>query len=314
MSNYKLPPVRKDSQPMSAMALAQQIDWGLRERNMPEVWKRSAGAGVLVIVLDTGVPQHKDLPDPVFTANFTNSRSKFDRNSHQTHCAGIIAAKNDNDGVVGWAHEADLAHIKVLGDNGSGMTTWIQRGIQQAVKLWRARRNDYVGCIISMSLGGGFDQDQENAIIEANEAEILVVAATGNSGFQGGQSTVDHPGASKHTLGVAAYRRDGEIARFSSGGPEVDIAMPGEEILSTVPGNQYQVMSGTSMATPAAAGLLACMLSSRPNDYSIRNLDGLREFIKQHAEDRGGLGKDSRFGFGVPSATDLVRDPEYWMF
>lgn len=315
MSYFRLPPVRIDSQPMNATALSQQIDWGLRERNMPEIWKRSAGAGVLVIVLDTGVPQHVDLPKPVFTADFTGSVSPYDRNSHQTHCSGIIAAKNDKDGVVGWAHEADLAHIKVLGDQGSGMTTWIERGIQQSTKLWRARRHDYVGCIISMSLGGRFDQEQEEAIVEANEAGILVVAAVGNSGFrEGGRSTVDHPGASRNTIGVAAYRRDGKIARFSSGGPEVDIAMPGEEILSTVPGNKYQVMSGTSMATPAAAGLLACILASRPHDAGLRELMGMRAFLKKHAEDRGELGKDNRFGFGVPSAEDLVRDPEYWFF
>jgi subtilisin len=90
--------------------------------------------------------------------------------------------------------------------------------------------------------------------------------------------------------------------------------MPGEEILSTVPGNKYQVMSGTSMATPAAAGLLACALSSRPNDEEIRTIEGMREFLKNHAEDRGQLGKDNRFGFGVPIAEDLVRDQEYWFF
>jgi len=111
-----------------------------------------------------------------------------------------------------------------------------------------------------------------------------------------------------------AYRNDGKIARFSSGGPEVDIAMPGEEILSTVPGNRYQVMSGTSMATPAAAGLVACILASRPEDNSIRNVAGMRSFLQQHAEDRGDAGQDDRFGFGVPKAEELIRDPEYWCF
>ena len=314
MSNFQLPPVRRDSSPMNASALAQQIDWGLRERSMPEIWKRSAGEGVLVIILDTGVPDHKDLPKPLFTYNFTNSRSKFDSNAHQTHCAGIVAAMNNDDGVVGWAPKATLAHIKVLGDRGNGQSNWISRGIETAIEQWTQRKSDFAGCIISMSLGGSFDEGQENALEAANEAGIVVIAAAGNSGFRGGQSTVDHPGASKHTIGVAAYRRDGNIAKFSSGGPEVDIAMPGEEILSTVPGNKYQVMSGTSMATPAAAGLIACVLGSRPHDSSIRNAAGLREFLRSHAEDRGELGKDNRFGFGVPTVEDLVRDPEYWFF
>jgi len=314
MNEFQLPPVRLDSAPMNAMALSQQTDWGLKEHGMPELWKRSAGEGVLVFVLDTGVPQHSDLPEPVFTANFTTDRSQYDRNAHQTHCAGIIAAKNDDGGVVGWAPQADLAHIKVLSDRGSGASTWIARGIRTATREWQQRRQDYVGCIISMSLGGGFDPHQEEAIVEANAQGIVVIAAAGNSGYRNGRSTVDHPGASKHTLGVAAYRNDGKIARFSSGGPEVDIAMPGEEILSTVPGNKYQVMSGTSMATPAAAGLLACVLASRPLDSGIRNTAGMREFLKTRVTDRGDQGKDNRFGFGVPIGKELIRDPEYWMF
>jgi subtilisin family serine protease len=314
MNEYKLPPVRLDSPPMKMHALSQQIDWGLRERSMPEIWERSAGEGVLVFILDTGVPEHIDLPDPLFTENFTNESSRYDHDGHHTHCAGIVAATNDSNGVVGWAPEATLAHIKVLDDYGHGFATWISRGIRSATQKWNEVKSDFVGCLISMSLGGEFNEDQERAIVEANEAGILVVAAAGNSGYRGGKSTIDHPGASPHTIGVAAYRNDGGIASFSSGGPEVDIAMPGEEVLSTVPRNRYQVMSGTSMATPAAAGLLACVLASRPHDNSIRTIDGMRALIKAHAEDRGALGKDNRFGFGVPKPDELVRDNEYWFF
>ncbi len=314
MNEFHIPPVRIDSPPLTAMALSQQTDWGPRERNMPEAWRRSTGEGVLVIILDTGVPNHEDLPEPVFTYNFTNDRAGTDRNSHQTHCAGIIAAISNDIGVVGWAYDASLAHIKVLGDNGSGSSAWIERGIRTATKEWMQRKQDYTGCVLSMSLGGGFDQGQENALREACEAGIIPVAAAGNSGFHGGDSTVDHPGASVHTIGVAAYRADGRIATFSSGGPEVDIAMPGEKILSTVPGDKYQLMSGTSMATPAAAGLVACILSSRPEDQSLRDLKTMRQLLAKHCEDRGPQGKDNRFGFGVPQADYLVRDPEYWMF
>ena len=314
MNEYQLPPVRLDSPPMDAASLSQQTDWGLREHRMPDLWKRSAGEGILVIVLDTGVPRHVDLPEPLFTANFTSDSSAIDRNGHQTHCSGIVAAKNDENGVVGWAPEATLAHIKVLSDRGSGRSDWIEAGVRHGIKLWNQRKSDFVGCVMSMSLGGRFDPRQEQAIIAAGEAGILVVAAAGNSGFRGGRSTVDHPGASQHTLGIAAYRSDGKIAQFSSGGPEVDIAMPGAEILSTVPGDRYQVMSGTSMATPAAAGLLACILASRPFDSDIRTMDGMRNFLTQSVIDRGAVGKDNRFGFGVPDAEQLIRDPEYWFF
>jgi len=314
MNEYRLPPVRRDSAPMDASMLSQQADWGLIEHRMPKLWKRSSGKGVLVIILDTGVPIHEDLPEPLFTANFTSDASEVDRNGHQTHCAGIVAARNNNLGVVGWAPDATLAHIKVLSDRGSGRSDWIESGIRHAIDQWNQYRNDFVGCVVSMSLGGGFDPMQERAIIGAGKAGMIVVAAAGNSGFRGGRSTVDHPGASKHTLGIAAYRSDGKIANFSSGGPEVDIAMPGESILSTVPRNRYQVMSGTSMATPAAAGLLACVLASRPEDRSIRTLTGMRNFLAESVKDREPKGKDYRFGFGVPNSATLIRDPEYWFF
>lgn len=314
MNEYFIPPVRRDSAPMNASALSQQIDWGLREHKMPELWKRSAGEGVLVIVLDTGVPQHDDLPLPVFTKNFTSDNSEFDRNGHQTHCSGIVAAMNNQSGVVGWAPKADLAHVKVLSDQGGGLSTWIVSGIDYAISQWQKRKHQYVGCLLSMSLGGPFDRGQEAALKRVADAGIVVVAAAGNSGYRNGRSSVDHPGASKHTLAVAAYRSDGNIARFSSGGREVDIAMPGEEILSTIPGNRYQVMSGTSMATPAAAGLLACVIASRPMDKSIHTALGMREFLKHSVDDRGDLGKDDRFGFGVPKGSELIRDPEYWFF
>lgn len=307
---YRIPPVRFDSEPMDAGTLSQQIDWGLRERSMPEVWSRSAGEGVLVIVCDTGVPNHKDLPDAVFTANFTNSPDP-DRNAHQTHCSGIIAALNNDDGVVGWSPKVDIAHIKVLGDSGAGATTWITAGIRKAIEEWNKRKKDYVGCVISLSIGGPFDRGQEAACAEANDAGIIVVAAAGNSGANAG---IDSPGDFATTLGTAAYRRDGEIARFSSGGPEVDFAMPGEQILSTVPGNRYQVMSGTSMATPALAGLCACVLSSHPHDESLRHYEGMKKHLSQNVEDRGSLGKDNRFGIGVPSVVDSVRDQEFWFF
>jgi len=203
MNEYRNPPVRLDSDPMDINTLSQQIDWGLREHQMPKLWSRSAGAGVLVSVLDTGVPRHEDLPEPVYSENFTSDASKFDSNGHQSHCAGIVAAKNDENGVVGWAPQADLAHFKVLSDRGSGLSHWIAAAIRQATVIWKQRQQDYVGCVISMSLGGGYDQDQDLAIQEASEAGIVVVAAAGNSGFTGRKSTVDHPGASEHSIGVA---------------------------------------------------------------------------------------------------------------
>lgn len=297
-----IPPIRFDSAPGDMTAMAEH-DWGLIEREMPKEWEEGDGKNVIVFVLDTGCPEHRNLPDPVFKENFTNSRTVYDRNGHHTHCAGIVHQ---------WAPKADLAHFKVLGDNGSGSTTWGTRAINRVIELWEGGLKDkYDGCVISMSLGGPYDREQDEALKRAEAAGIVIPAAAGNSGANAG---VDSPGDSTATLGVAAYRKDGDISTFSSGGPEVDFAMPGEHILSTYLNNQYRVLSGTSMATPALAGLIACAISSRPKDDWIKNTKGMRELLSKHAEDRGKEGKDNRFGIGVPNADHAVRDPEWWFF
>lgn len=306
-SIYRIPPVVYESDVMSASALSQVVDWGVKERKMPEQWEKSAGEGVLVVVCDTGAPRHKDLPPSIFEHNFTASPVIHDRQAHQTHVSGIIGARNNDDGVVGWAPKCDIGHCKVLGDNGAGQGSWIAAGIRKAISEYKSRKADYVGCVINLSIGGPYDADEDRACREAEEAGIIVCAAAGNSGAGAG---VDAPGMFQTTLAIAAYRADGEIARFSSGGPEVDFAMPGDAILSTVPNDQYQVMSGTSMATPAAAGLIACALSSRPNDKELRHYTGLKAFLATHAEDRGSLGKDNRFGLGVPTAEDIIQDQD----
>lgn len=297
-----IPPFRFDSDAASMLTLAEH-DWGLIERDLPDEWKEGAGEGVIVFVLDTGVPEHKDLPTPKAEMNFTNSRTKYDRQGHHSHCAGIVHQ---------WAPKADLAHFKVLGDNGSGATTWITAAINRVTELWEGGlKNEYKGCVISLSLGGPNDRDQDAACKRAEAAGICLCAAAGNSGANAG---VDSPGDSKATLGTASYRRDGNISTFSSGGPEVDFGMPGEQILSTYLNNQYRVLSGTSMATPALAGLVACAISSRPDDDWIKNTEGMRNLLMENAEDRGNPGKDNRFGYGVPNAPEAIRNPEWWYF
>lgn len=298
---YHLPPTLRGPT-VDAMALAETIDWGLKNRNIPIAWKNSKGKGIKVAVLDTGVPDHKDLPDPIAKATFVGG-SDSDRNGHSSHCGGIIGARANGVGVVGVAPECDLMYGKVLGDNGSGSSLGIARGIDWAVENGAD--------IISMSIGGGYDREVEAACRRAIAAKVLLIAAAGNSGANAG---VDYPGRLPETIAVAAYAINDGIASFSSGGPEVDIAAPGQNILSTVPGQQYQTMSGTSMATPFIAGLCALILSSRPHDEWIRDVREMRKLLAGNAEDRGSLGKDNRWGYGVPIVTDLVIDTTYFAF
>lgn len=290
-----IPPYTVDSDAMS-LAGGERIDWGLEMNKIPAEWEGSTGKGILVAVLDTGAANHVDLPEPAFAHNCTPSRSGNDYQGHSTHCAGIIGARANDQGVIGVAPDCNIGYCKVLGDNGSGSTSWIAKGVRLAIKEGAN--------VISMSIGGGYSQDVEYAINEAVEAGIMVFAAAGNSGYRG-RNSIDYPGKLANTICVAAYRRDGRISDFSSGGQEIDIACPGEQILSTFLGNRYRMMSGTSMATPFAAGLCALMLE---DGKGPKSLGQLRDVLKANCEDRGPAGFDVRYGFGNPVPSRLVPD------
>jgi subtilisin family serine protease len=292
---WRLPPVRIDSDAMT-LAGDERIDWGLQMNAIPDEWAKSQGEGILVAVLDTGASDHMDLPEPAFAHNFTTSRWASDRNGHSTHCAGIFGARANETGIVGVAPKCSIGYCKVLGDDGSGSTTWIARGIRAAIKEGAN--------VITMSIGGGYSDDVARACQEAVEAGIMVLAAAGNSGFRG-RNSIDYPGKLPTTICVAAYRKDGRISDFSSGGEQVDIACPGEQILSCYPGNQYRMMSGTSMATPFAAGLVALMLE---DGMGPKSLVQLRDTLKANCEDKGPTGFDVRYGFGNPIPRQLVPD------
>lgn len=298
---YRLPPVMRGPE-LDASALSETIDWGLKNRNIEAQWSKAKGRNVKIFVLDTGVPNHPDLPDPFAKANFVGG-SDLDRNGHATHCAGIIGARANGTGVIGVAPECQLGYAKVLSDQGSGSSSGIARAIDWAVEQGAD--------IISMSIGGGYDRDVEAACKRAAAKGVILIAAAGNSGVNAG---VDYPGRLVETIAVSAYRINDGIAQFSSGGPEVDIAAPGENILSTLPGGKYGTMSGTSMATPFVAGLFGLILESRPADFWIRTPRGARQLLAANAEDRGAAGRDRSWGFGVPKAGDLVVDSTFWSF
>jgi subtilisin family serine protease len=149
--------------------------------------------------------------------------------------------------------------VKVLDSNGSGTLASVAAGMNYAVK--RGAK------IMSMSLGtSGYSSTLENAIISAKNAGVLVVAAAGNSA-QNTDMYPNYPSASAqdNVLAVAASNSTDTLAYFSNWGPTtVDLAAPGEGILSTYLGGQYAYASGTSMATPHVAGMAAMLLAVNP--------------------------------------------------
>jgi subtilisin len=301
---YRLPPYVVGPQKLFYNQVTDKKPWSLVKSHIPDHWSETKGEGIVVAVLDTGLWKHKDLPGPVFQGNFTNSDSVFDRQGHGTHVAGTIGARLDGAGVVGWAPGCSLAGIKVLGDDGSGTDAGIAAGIRFAAEKGAD--------IINMSLGGGFAPGIAAACQEVIQQGVFVICAAGNEGLWG-ENTVGWPAKLPETIAIASYKKDGSISDFSSRGAEVDIAFPGDDILSTWIGDEFRSISGTSMASPACAGVTALMLASHRKAEAenrlktpIRNNRQLREHLTKSAQDMGDEGFDHAFGWGIPDYAEII--------
>lgn len=303
---YRLPPYVVNSI-LNAQDIAEQTDWGLTAYGVPEAWKLTRGAGVRVAILDTGIDTgHSDLIGQlaVDPRDFTGSPSgSHDNQGHGTHCAGVVAARKDGRGVIGLAYEAKLIIGKVLGDDGSGQGANVAAGVR-----WAVQNGAH---IISMSLGAPVnDPSIAAAIRDAVQSGVFVICAAGNSGpFN--PVDIDYPGRMPEAVAVASINKAGKISDFSSRGPSVAIAAPGEQVLSTIPGNRWARMSGTSMATPFVAGVVALAVSRQMElgamaPKPMKTRADLLEHLKAHAIDAGAPGFDTAAGWGVVNVDKLI--------
>lgn len=273
-------------------------DYNVKLLNVPEIWKETKGAGVKVVVLDTGRPQHRDLIVKGSTS-FIESPSisdmyLFDINGHGTHCAGVVAAYGgpDGKGILGIAPEAELWTCTVMDENGYGSIEATVKGIRWAVDTVQAQ-------VLSLSLGidnAPLIVELEQACQYAESKGVTVVVAAGNSGGPLGQ-----PAIYSSVVAVAAVNSAKQRAAFSSYGKDVDFASGGVDIWSTWLGNQYACLSGTSMATPSIAGV-AVLLIAREFKRTGRylNSDEVVAQLKDLAVDVDVPGWDERTGYGVP--------------
>jgi subtilisin len=300
---YTLPPNEMFPEMlMTAEQLAESRDWGHGPLGLADLHEKGiTGEGVVVAVLDTGVDSsHPDLAGRILAvADFTRSASgTADRQGHGSHCAGIVLAAANGGGIIGAAPGAKLLAGKVLGDQGSGASGGIAAGIR-----WAA---DQGADIISLSLGSpAADAQIRDAIAYAVSKGAWVVAAAGNEGPREG--TVGFPGGFPSVVCVAAVDQSLRVAGFSSRGDAVDVAAPGVQITSLAPGGRYAVMSGTSMATPYAAGCLALVRGElKKAGKPIPKLDELLAIIKATSQDLDSPGVDSRTGAGLIQPAKLL--------
>ncbi|MGI9022997.1 MAG: S8 family serine peptidase [Acidimicrobiales bacterium] len=277
----------------------------------------SAGSGVTVGVIDTGVADHSDLviAGGANTAEGEDPTAYGDNGQHHgTHVAGIIAARGvPPTGIRGVAPGVALRSYRVFGEGSSSASNFaIIKAVDQAV----ADKCD----LINMSLGtGNYDMVMKAAVDDARAAGSLCIIASGNQG----RAPVSFPAVIETALAVSAMGHKGTfptssaemdtvaapygtdrknfIADFSNVGPEIDLTAPGVGIISTVPEDTYAEISGTSMSCPAVTGMAA-----RALDASVLSMrrDGARSdaMVKAILATAKSLGFEPQFeGHGLPS-------------
>lgn len=233
------------------------------------------GQGVRVAVIDTGLDMsHEDLAANAeagknFVGDVDGAPHNTDNQTHGTHVAGIIAADDNGKGGIGIAPDAKISGYCVFpADNGADSAD-VMRAITAAAQ------DGYD--IINMSLGSpNYDAQYEKVVKDAYEKGVAIFASSGNDDTNGN----NYPAAYASTISVGAVNENSTRASFSCYGNTVTLSFPGVQIYSTTNAGfvedgytygKYDYMSGTSQASPAAAGTAAVILSARED---IRNKQG----------------------------------------
>lgn len=272
--------------------------------------KAKAKRKVAVFIHDTGgAYDHPLLQAAAWNAlgkDFTGT-GLADVHGHSTHCAGIVGANDPNTplGAARMLVEAGMLKIipvKVLNDQGGGSFTWITNGCLYANEQAKKLISEGWFVIYSYSLGGGgISVDLENAFDAATKLGVYIVAAAGNTGGAG----VQYPGRSKYVTAIAALQQSGtgvNKAPYSTYGPEIFNAAPGSSILSTYKGGTLASLSGTSMATPHEAAVVAILASIFPTADAA----SIRAHLQKYATDIDPAGKDEYTGYGAPVINALI--------
>ncbi len=262
------------------------------DMNIEPAWDRITDcSSVVVAVLDSGVNYgHEDLAANMWNGGSSlpnhghdfvdNDDDPMDPNGHGTHLAGVIGAVGNNSmGTVGVCQKASIMAVRVLDAAGNVTTATALQGISYAVT--------HGAKVINMSFvgGGSFDPLFGDAITNAQNADVVVVVVAGNE-----TSDNDAAGGARYPCNftqpnlicVAALDQNYALASFSNwGASSVDVGAPGTNILSTWAGagsnnTSYNTISGTSMASPAVAGLATMLRAYNPQFTFVDTVNAIR--------------------------------------
>lgn len=293
--------------------------WALQRVNLDELWSHSKGKGVKVAVIDTGVdttnPQlthavAASLGENLLTGKDSkgqplDSGNKYgttDTVGHGTRVAGIIAARTaKGTGFVGLAPEATIIPIKQNDAEGHGTSKSLALAIQYAIQAKAQVINISQDTTNAVPPG----EDLHNAVNEALDHGIVVVASAGNDGLDGNVKPT-YPASYSGVLAVAASDRNNERAPFSQSGDFVGVAAPGVDMISTVPKGGHCAESGTSFSAPYVAGVAALIKAKHPG-WTARQVVAQ---IEQTAE-RSVAGHDRLVGWGVVDPVRALTEDDH---
>ncbi|MGD2063420.1 MAG: S8 family serine peptidase [Nitrospirota bacterium] len=290
-------PVRALAAPLDPALYTYQ--WGFRRSGGPEALGhiRALGAVPLILaVIDTGIDRrHPEVAGRLTKGWDFVGGDAFpqDGHGHGTHVAAIAAATTFNDLGIAAPFPGAIMPVRVLDDTGSGYISDVADGIDFAAA--------HGAVAINLSLGGTISSETlHDAIVAAAARGVVIVAAAGNSGT----TTPSYPAAYSEVIAVSAWSwSDNDITSFSTFGPMVELTAPGEKIYSAFLGRGYQILDGTSMASPLVAGTAASvyaeLLRSDPAIDRVKAAACVRQILDDSAEDVRQLGRDEHTGFGL---------------
>ena len=313
----KNPNIRYVEENGTMQALDQTLPWGV-DRVDADVAHANGetGNGADIAIVDTGIDDdHPDLQANLGTGkafvscgnggyfgncgysgnNNACNEPWSDDNDHGTHCAGIADAVDNSRGVKGVSTEATLHAVKVLDCAGSGSFSDIAAGIEYVANQgWD---------VASLSLGGSSGSSAlKDAVEYAQGQGVLLVAAAGNDGSC--TNCVGYPAAYDEVMAVSSTNSNDNLSSFSSQGPQVEIAAPGSDIYSTVPGG-YETFSGTSMACPHVAGAGGQLMANGATNGDARSqLKSTAENINLGSNESGSGLLDVADALGLDSSDD----------
>jgi subtilisin family serine protease len=308
-----------------------RLTYGLELIKAPEAWSRGLeGENVVVGIIDSGIDHsHPDLEGKIILhQDFTKDGHTNDRNGHGTHVAGTIAGGNASGTQIGVAPKAKLMIAKVFDDRGSTSMATLLKAMEWMLNPDGDPSTSDAPRVVNNSWGANsqFILGFRNIVQTWRRFQIFPNFAAGNSGPR--WMSTGAPARYPFSYAVGAVDESAKVTSFSSRGPSLwlrgwqteeslpwyerwmptlykkpEISAPGHQVLSALPGGKYGRFSGTSMAAPHIAGVIALMLQANPQ----LSVDQIEEILNKTTHSLRGEGRNNATGHGLVQANHAVQ-------